>query len=575
MSARLAVVLGLGVAIRLAYVLVQPSFDPTFAHPILDGSYYTAAAHALAAGTAPPGVYYMPPLYGWGLSLFFRAFGEAWRTLFAIQHLAVVAAAAILSSVSRRAAGETAGLCTAAIVLLYHPAMFFASHPLGESWALLALAGSVALAFRMGPAQGAATGASVGLLSLLRPNFLPLAPVLAVGDAARRRFSRSLAVIAGSVAVLIPTLVHNASAGGHVVPVSANGGVVFWLGNAPGAAGVYTPSRGFSGNLATQQQEAIDEASRRAGRALDGAAADSFWWREGLRTRAADPAGTLVLVGRRLLLTLDNAEHGLDYTPSLDTDPVRFAAPLPFAVLFGLAVLGTAAIGFSRTGGFSLWSAVAVAAAAPLVFYVSSRHRLPLAFLLAVPAGIGAAALPSLRRLGPAVAGIAALALSLSVPSGDYLRTERASALAVLTDVEIKSGRADAAAELGKQATDLDPANAIAWFNRGYAEAARGRPEDAEQCYRAALRAEPAQPDAAANLAALLVVSGRGAEAVPALEKALAAWPRHTVGWTNLVVAYASIGDRAGALSAARRAAAFGVSLDPDLVKSVEAESSR
>src|SRR6185436_17149901 len=111
------------------------------------------------------------------------------------------------------------------------------------------------------------------------------------------------------------------------VPVSANGGVVFWLGNAPGAVGVYTPAAGFTGSLATQQREAIDEASARAGRALDAVEADGFWWREGLRVRAADPAGTIALLIRRALLTIDSAEHGLDYAPALDENPLRFAAP--------------------------------------------------------------------------------------------------------------------------------------------------------------------------------------------------------------------------------------------------------
>jgi tetratricopeptide (TPR) repeat protein len=275
------------------------------------------------------------------------------------------------------------------------------------------------------------------------------------------------------------------------------------------------------------------------------------------------------------MLTLDSAEHGLDYAPALDANPLRFAAPLPFAFLLGLAVFGVAALGFARTGGFALWSSVLVAAAAPLVFYVSSRHRLPLAFLLAVPAGTGFAALGTTRRYLPYAAGAGALALSLAVPSGDFVQTEKASALAVVADVQRKAGELDAAAETSRRATELDASNAVAWFNRGVVEAARGNPAEAERAYRAALAADPAQPDAAANLAGLLVKSGRASEAPPPLEKALAAWPRHTVGWTNLVVAYAASGDRARALDAVRRASGLGVTLDPELVKSVEGADRR
>jgi tetratricopeptide (TPR) repeat protein len=345
--------------------------------------------------------------------------------------------------------------------------------------------------------------------------------------------------------------------------------VVFWLGNAPGAIGVYTPVAGFTGALHTQQQEAITEGSARAGRTLDALESDTFWWREGLRARAADPWGTITLMARRAILTLDNAEHGLDYAPALDANPLRFAAPVPFAVLLGLAVFGLAAVGYARTGGFPVWSSLLVAAAAPLIFYVSSRLRLPVAFLLAIPAGVGVAALRTTRRVLPCAAGAVALALSAAVPSGDAMRSEQASALSVLADVQRGAGELDAAARTSRRATELDGTNPIAWFNRGVIEEARGNAAEAERAYRAALAADPAQPDAAANLAGLLVAAGRATEAAPALERALAAWPRHTVGWTNLVIAYAAMGDRARALDAARRAAGSGVALDPELLKTV------
>jgi tetratricopeptide (TPR) repeat protein len=572
---RLAAVLAAGFLLRAVYVFLQPRFDPTFAVPILDGAYYVEAARALAASGSTSGVYYMPPLYPWALSIFLRLFGDAWTVLFLIQQLAVTASAGALALVARRAyaepAGDTVGPTTAALVLLYHPALFFASHPLVEASAMLLLAASVAFASREDDRSGFAAGAGLGLTALLRPNFLPLAPLWAAGELAGKRARRGALLVAASLLVLLPTVWHNyAAAPGRIVPVSANGGVVFWLGNAPGAAGVYTPAAGFTGSLQTQQREAIDEASARAGRALDAVESDGFWWREGLRARAADPFGTIGLIARRVLLTVDNAEHGLDYTPAIDANPLRFAAPVPFAVLLGLAVFGAVALGWTRTGGFPVWSSLLVAAAAPLVFYVSSRHRLPVAFLLCVPAGAGIAALRTTRRVLPYAAGCGALALSLAVPSADLMRTEKAAALSLVATAERKAGKLDQAAESARRATEIDPQNAVAWFNRGVIAEARGDDGDAERAYRAALDADPVQPDAAANLARILVNTGRPGEAPQSLERALAAWPRHAAGWTNLIVAYAASGDRARAAEAARRAARAGVALDPGLVKTVE-----
>lgn len=572
MNRRLAAALAAGFAVRAGYVALQPRFDPTFARPILDGGVYVASAREWIAGGAPVGVFYMPPLYPFALSLFFRLFGEAWSALFLLQHLAVIGAAALAGVVTRRFAGEAAGLATAVLVLLYHPALFFASRPLGEALALLLIAAGLALAPRDDEGSGLAAGFLAGLASLARPNFLPVAPAWAAGDVLRRRGVRAALLIAGVAVAVLPAAWHNYVASGRLVPVSANGGVVFWLGNAPGAVGVYTPVNGLTGSLATQQDEAIAEARARSGRPLDAVESDGFWWRQGLAARAADVSGSLLLLARRALLTVDNAEHGLDYAPALDANPLRFAAPLPFALLLGLAVFGVSTRGFGATGGAALWSALAVAAAAPIVFYVSSRHRLPVAFLLTVPAGAGVAALRSTRKLGPFVAGAAAVALSFSVPSSALMRAERASALTVVADVQHKAGEMEAAAATARLATELDPANAVAWFNRGVIEAAAGDRDAAERDYRAALAADPGQPDAAANLGALLVITGRAGEGIPVLERALAAWPRHAVGWTNLVVAYAASGDPDRAREAARRASEAGVTLDPELIETLEGE---
>jgi tetratricopeptide (TPR) repeat protein len=329
---------------------------------------------------------------------------------------------------------------------------------------------------------------------------------------------------------------------------------------------------GLTGALATQQAEAIAEASARTGRPLGPVEADGYWWREGLRVRAQDPAGSLALVARRAALTLDNAEHGLDYAPKFDANPVRWLAPLPFAGVLALAVFGVAACGFTKSGGGPLWSAIAIAALAPLLFYVSSRHRLPVAWLLAVPAGVGLAAVRNTNRRAPFVAAALALVVSLAVPSRGLARSEEAAAFASLADVERRAGRLEAAETAARRATEADASSAVAWFNRGVIAGVRGNRAESEQAYRAALAADPTQPDAAANLSALLVASGRAADAPPVLERALAAWPRHSVGWTNLVVAYAAAGDPGRARDAVRRAQSNGVGLDPELVDSIGRE---
>ena len=79
--------------------------------------------------------------------------------------------------------------------------------------------------------------------------------------------------------------------------------------------GLIEPARGFSGEVGRQREEATALARRLSGLDLDEVEADGWWGRRALETRLKDPAGSMVLLARRAVLTIDNHEHGLDYAP--------------------------------------------------------------------------------------------------------------------------------------------------------------------------------------------------------------------------------------------------------------------
>ncbi|HZN54017.1 MAG TPA: tetratricopeptide repeat protein [Candidatus Polarisedimenticolaceae bacterium] len=569
--ATLAAMAAAGLLARLGYVLAQRAHDPGFARPILDGAVYVDQAAKILAGRPwPPGAFYLAPLYPFVVAGVFRTIGPSFAGLYLLQHAAIVAAALALAAVARRHAGESAGLASGALVLLYHPLLFFASRPLGESVALLALAGSLLLASR-GDRGAFGAGVAAGLASLARPNLLLVPAVWGAREAQLRRWRRVIALAGGTALVVLPVTLRNVVVSGHLVAVSSNGGITLYHGNGPGASGIYTPPDGFSGDVALQQDEATSLARARSGRALDAVEADRWWGRQAWGARLADPTGTARLAAKRGLLLLDDYEHALDEAPESDDNPWRLTAPVGFGWLLGLAAAGVALVGFRGTGGGIVWGALAATAVAPLAFYVSSRYRLPLALVLTVPAGIGAATLARgdldlRKRLGAGAIGAAFLALSLLIPSARLARLEEATTAANRASLLRWAGDLPRAEAEARRALALDASSVAARYNLGVILEAEGREVDAEAAYREVLSIDPGSAEAAGNLGKMLILRGEASAAIPILEGAVARRPGHEACWTNLVLALVVLKRFPEAAERADAALRAGVRLDPEVV---------
>lgn len=581
----LAAVLALGFVHRLAYVVAQPAVDPTFDRPMLDGLVYLDWARNILAGASYEGAYYLAPLYPFLLAGWLRVLGESFALLYLLQHVAVLAAAGLLAVVARRSGGAVAGLFTAALAVLYQPLLFFASTPVAEAIVLLPLTLSLWVLTGKGRYRHPITGLLLGLAALGRPNLLLLALGWAALAGLRRRPRAAALILVGAAVAVLPVMVRNQAASGHAVPISANSGITAYHGNGPGANGTYTQPAEFSGSPLTQRAEATAVASRLTGQPLDAVDADRYWGREAVRARLADPLGTLSLLALRAALTIDTHEHGLDYDPLLDRNPWRatwrmprvYELPLvPLALLLGLAVAGVVLRGLRGTGGPWVWCAILACAATPILFYVSSRYRLPAVTLLSVPAGCGAAALfsasasrPGRRRDMAIAVGLLCTCASLMIPSGALKSAQRAQGLTNLASAHKAAGRLDEAEMLGREALALAPRSARVRYNLAVVLEARGRLAEAESEYRAALDASPGLVEAAGNLAALLIRRGAPQDAIPWLRRALALRPEHGPCWTNLVVALALEGRLSEARDAAREARDNGVSIDPELLHEI------
>jgi tetratricopeptide (TPR) repeat protein len=353
------------------------------------------------------------------------------------------------------------------------------------------------------------------------------------------------------------------------VLVSANGGVTFYTGNAPGADvhGTQRPP-GTTGAVGTQREEVTRVANQISGLSMDAVEADGWWARRAVEARLDDPLGTLKLLVRRAALFVSNAELSLAFAPAMDPNPLRWAAPYPACFLFGFAVGGVAALGWRRTGGFPVWLAIAACAVTPILFYVSSRYRVPALALLCLPAGAGLSALaggatratPWRRRLG-ILLGVLATAASLLVPVERGREGDVQALLERSLAYRAKGDLTSAEREL-RDALERDRSSTRAWVALADLLVAAGRPADAEHALERALLIRPGLPEAAGPLGVLLLEQGRPAEAVPLLKQFIAGNPSHAIGWNSLIRALRDAGDEQAAVRAAELATERGIPVD-------------
>jgi tetratricopeptide (TPR) repeat protein len=585
----LGAIIASGLAWRLVYTLSQASVDPWFAQPMIDGRYYADWASSLMRGEAGPAdAFYLAPLYPYFLAGVFRVFGQSFGALYVLQHLLAAATAFLIAWAGRSRVGAAGALCGAALFMLHHALWFFAARPLGETLAIFLLVAALAMLWREGWRACLAAGALIGLAALARPNLLLVAAVWAAGEATGRAWRRMALLVAGLAVVVLPVTARNWLESGHLVPISSNGGITAYHGNGPGALGVYTHPFGFSFDVTRQREEATRLARARTGRDLDAVEADAWWGSQALATRLERPLDSLGLVAWRAALTLGNRELGLDYPPQLDPNPLRATIRLPggheeslvpWAVLIGLAAAGVAAYGFRGTGGGTLWWAIAACAATPILFYVSSRYRLPTAALLALPAGAGAAGLifpdarPARSRWVAVGVGLMVAVVSFAVPSGDLNRLLTAEGLGNRAQAYLLAGRVDAAEADARRAVELQPESVRLWVNLGAALLAGAKLAEAEASYRRALDLDPASCEATGGLASTLAAEGRLSEGIGSLRRALSFEPRNLACWNALVGLLYAGGDTPGAMEEVRRAQAMGLRLEPSLVEAIKAEA--
>ncbi len=526
--ARTAGVLALAAMIlRLATILWRRTHDPLFHQPINDAAIYDQWARALLNGQifglegAP---FFLPPLYPYLTALLFRLDGGSIWAVTIVQALFGVGTVLGIHRLGCRLYDHRIGFRTGLLALLFAPALWYEGWQLPTSLNLFLLVVILNLLVECldpdilkRPRTNLVflgLGFALGLAAINRPQNLLLAGLILIWFWWRGKSEGSIPykplglILAALVVAIAPVTIRNLNVSGEPVPLSANGGVNFYVGNFEGANGRFSFPPGFPAYIGQMQAASRQLAQADTGHTLNWRQTSAHWFGKGLGDLAGDPgrAIKLGLLKARLLLTWREMENNFVVSWVREkSGPGGWLIPsMGFLWLLALPALVEA---LRRRGerDIALLIPTAAVIAVCLLFWVSTRNRLPLMIPLAVFAGVSLGT-PRLWKSVLNLVLVALLAIAVFWPTADR---EGAAFLCDVGRVHAQQGQIDQARWNFRESLLIEPDFPMALNGMALTYMDEGKPDQAIAMLREIIRIHPDFELAKQNLQAILNYQNR------------------------------------------------------------------
>ena len=487
---------------------VTPFFEPLSNK--LDDGVYDSIAQEISRGNWMadlPFSAYRIPLYPYFLGVLYYFFGHSIFIVHAIQSLLGSLTPILIYLISKKVfRNQRAALISGLLASCYVPFIFFENLLLGESLSISLNLGSLFLLldlFTEGKKiipRVLLSGFLLGLSALLRPNtlvvilFLSAALYFLVGIGVKRYvkgLALSLLFVAASFMAILPIAIKNYYLHKDFLPISAVGGVNFYMGNNPEADGKFHMVEGVGTSLDEMIKNSEAIAQQEIGRPLKPSEASSYWVRKTLGFISETPSSFIKLIFKKTAFFFNHYEFPdiLDinfvsqFIPFLGWNPFGYG----FVMLFAIYGIG---LSYRRRDAnvILLWSFIASYAVSVVLFFITSRYRLPAVPVLIIFSG---------------------LALSKLIQSFKLWKTSeflRFGLIAVASSILIF---------WPVQTTNFG----TNYNSLGIALKNKGQFEEAEKYYRKAIELAPSYPSPYYNMSLLMRAMGREEEAAAFLQQ--------------------------------------------------------
>ena len=527
--------------LRAGFLLENRRRNPTFFHPIIDSHTYDTLARAAVSGEGMgPESVWQPLFYPYFLAGVYRVFGRDLFLVRGIQVLIGVGTVYLTYLLGRMLFSFRVGAGAAGLVAISGALIFYEGELLTVAWEagwfLLSLVGFVRLegwirerrteqgakAEALGYVRGGrrprlkpwATWAGVGVVCgvgvVIRPTVLLfyLAAVLWLvlglisggGGGWKKALGGAVMFSLGMGLILGPVVVRNYRVTGHWILMPTSGGLNFYIGNNPEAEETITtrPGEGWRQLTVLSREAGIYSQPYGSryfyGRTFDYIRSQPLTFARGLLKKTI-----LFFNGREVPRNLDIYLFR-DYSlilRGLVWKAGSFAFPMGLLLPFSLLGMGFYFRQFRKL--FLLYLLVAAYSFAIILFFVTSRYRIPLIPVFSIFAAAGICRLSQLfhghrwKRFSLTLAFLFLLLifcnLPLSIPEDrvDF----RSELYLALGSVNLREGDLDAAEENLARAIKSDPGNTDALYLLGVVAFERERFEEAEENFQEAIRLHP------------------------------------------------------------------------------------
>ena len=475
---------------------------------------------------------------------------------------------------AKRLFDRKAGIAAGILFLLFGPLVFTESLILlGSSMSFFQLVFLVLLLIALDKQSvgwATAAGLALGVTALLRGNVLLYLPAIVLYVLWRPQAGRRpaavrtvLPMLIGAALPLSFSMTANYLAEHDLVLLSSNAGYNFYVGNRPGASGVYDRIRQYHGVpcRSGSDPDSRDFARDVTGKHLSPSQASHFWFEATFKSIHGRWGSTLLLFLKKIGLFFNRHELPQMYWFGMarESSTVLKLLPVSFAIITPLALFGLI-LAFARPGPQRLLATFAVLYVLSIsVFFVVARYRIPLVPVLLVFSGAAVSwwlkelrRAPRARLVKPAVL----LAAFAALP---FLPIQVHKPAVVYADYAahcLGHGDLANASAFARKAHELAPNESFPLFIMASIAHARGDIPAAIRLFRKATQAKSPQAVYFSALAALLRSTGDLDGARQTLEAGLKVAPEDLLCLVRLGQLLESRGDTAGAMAAYQKAVA-------------------